>query len=232
MRVTMTQVKDHFEAEAEEFDRIILRLIPYYPQMLEALVSTIPFDANTPFNVIDLGCGTGTIAKRIAELFPKASITCMDFAENMIRMTQAKLTPFPNIQYQVGDFNTYTFTGTYHVVVSSLALHHLISDSDKMDFYRKIYAALTPGGIFFNADVVLASGPFLQQVYLKKWKAFMRQQVDEAEIDNKWMVTYNTEDRPARLLDQLDWLRKIGFMEVDVLWKYYNFAVYGGMKPF
>jgi tRNA (cmo5U34)-methyltransferase len=31
-------------------------------------------------------------------------------------------------------------------------------------------------------------------------------------------------------MNQLDWLREIGFKEVDVVWKYYQGAVYGGLK--
>lgn len=38
------------------------------------------------------------------------------------------------------------------------------------------------------------------------------------------------EDRPAKLIEQLNWLAEIGFTDVDVIWKYYNFAVYGGLK--
>ena len=34
----MEKVKQHFEAEAQEFDAVIRRLIPYYEQMLEALL--------------------------------------------------------------------------------------------------------------------------------------------------------------------------------------------------
>jgi hypothetical protein len=27
------------------------------------------------------------------------------------------------------------------------------------------------------------------------------------------------------------WMSEIGFADADVIWKYYNFAVYGGVKP-
>ncbi len=226
----MNGVKKHFEEEAREFDPIILRLIPYYPQMIEALLAAIPFEAQRPINVIDLGCGTGTIAKRIKEKFPLAKITCMDFAEGMIAMAKVKMAEYSDIRFQVGDFRTYAFDQYYDVVVSSLALHHLETDQEKMVFYRKIYDALNPDGVFYNADVILAANDHLGQVYIEKWKEFMRRQVPEDEINNKWMLTYHNEDHPARLMDQLDWLNEIGFMEVDILWKYYNFAVYGGRK--
>jgi tRNA (cmo5U34)-methyltransferase len=227
----MDNVKKHFEEEAREFDQIILRIIPYYPEMIAALITAIPFDSSSRINVIDLGCGTGTIARRIKQAFPLARITCLDLAENMIEMARLKLADFAETRFQVGDFTAYSFDGSYDVVVSSLALHHLATDEAKIDFYRKIYASLAPNGVFYNADVVLGSSNTIQAAYIEKWRDFMKRQVAEEEIDNKWLRQYQAEDRPASLMNQLTWLTQIGFEEVDVIWKTYNFAVYGGRKP-
>ena len=62
---TMDTVKRHFEEEAGEFDRIIVTLIPYYLQMVESLALAIPFEISAPIRVLDLGCGTGTVARRV-----------------------------------------------------------------------------------------------------------------------------------------------------------------------
>lgn len=227
----MDPVLKHFEEEAHEYDQIILRLIPYYPQMLDALLGVIPFDSAAPIRVLDLGCGTGTISRKVLESFSNARVTCLDAAANMITMARAKLAEYPHTRFQVADFNDYAFDESYDVIVSSLALHHLVSDQSKIGFYRKIFDALNPNGVFYNADVVLASRASVQELYIRKWKEFMRRQVSDEEIEHKWMVTYATEDRPARLIDHLDWLKQIGLHDLDVIWKYYNFTVYGGSKP-
>ena len=180
--------------------------------------------------MIDLGCGTGTIARRITETFPQARVTCLDLAENMIEMAKLKLADFANTRFQVGDFTNYKFDATYDVAVSSLALHHLVTDEDKIGFYRKIHASLNPHGVFYNADVVLGSSETIQKAYIEKWKDFMKRHVAEAEINHKWLPQYQAEDRPAKLMNQMTWLTNLGFQEVDVIWKYYNFAVYGGRK--
>ena len=226
----MDPVKQHFEEEAKEFDDIILRIIPYYPEMIEALITAIPFEPSSRINVIDLGCGTATIARRIKEIFPQARITCLDLAENMLEMARFKLAGFADIRFQAGDFNEYAFDDSYDVVVSSLALHHLVSDEKKIAFYRKIHQALNPHGVFYNADVVLGSGETLQQAYMAKWRDFMKRHVSEEEINSKWLPKYRLEDRPAKLIPQLGWLTHLGFVDVDVIWKYYNYAVYGGRK--
>ena len=223
-------IKKHFEEEAKEFDEIILRLVPFYEEMINALVLAIPFEKSNPIKVIDIGCGTGTIARKIKEKFPNSIITCLDFAENMIEMARIKMQEYEDITYVVDDFCDFKFDRKYDVVVSSLALHHLATDEDKKQFYTKVFDNLCKGGVFYNADVVLGSNEYLDEVYMSKWKEFMSQNVSLEEIENKWIPKYKEEDRPAKLTDHLKWLEDIGFSEVDVIWKYYKGAVYGGKK--
>ncbi len=227
----MENVKQHFEEEAQEFDAIIRRLIPYYEQMLDALIAALPFNKNQAIRVIDLGCGTGTIAKRIKDVFPQATITCVDIAEKMLQVAQTKLGVGENVRYQIANFEHYEFDSVYDVAISSLSLHHLLSDDNKIKFYKKIYSCLNPGGVFYNADNVLGSGSHLQGLYIVKWREYMCLQVPIEEIEQKWIPKHYVEDHPANLINQLTWLQEIGFVQIDVLWKYYNFAVYGGSKP-
>jgi tRNA (cmo5U34)-methyltransferase len=226
----MNKVNDHFENEAPEFDSIILKLIPHYPAMFRALVDAMPFDKSATLRIIDLGCGTGTISAQIMEAFPNAQITCLDLSNNMIAMAQAKLARYPLINYIVADFEAYDFSGKYDAVVSSLALHHLATDETKRNFYHRIYECLNSRGVFFNADVVLGANEFLQSMYLKEWRAFMRRSISSDEIEGKWMPKYQEEDHPAKLTNHLAWLAEIGFSDVDVIWKYFNFAVFGGVR--
>ncbi|NEQ43008.1 MAG: methyltransferase domain-containing protein [Leptolyngbya sp. SIOISBB] len=226
----MEKVKQHFEEEAQEFDAIIRRLIPYYEQMLDALVLALPFKPSQPIRAIDLGCGTGTIARRIKDIYPQAQITCVDIAEKMLDIAQTKLGNAGDVRYQLANFDDYEFDSSYDVAVSSLALHHLVSDEDKIKFYKKIYACLKPKGIFYNADVILGSSSHLQECYMEKWREYMRLHVSAAEIEQKWIPQHYDEDYPASLMSQLAWLQDIGFADVDVIWKYYNFSVYGGRK--
>jgi hypothetical protein len=50
----MDNIKQHFQEEARDFDRIILTLIPDYPRMVEALVAALPFQSAASVKVIDL----------------------------------------------------------------------------------------------------------------------------------------------------------------------------------
>ncbi len=222
----MNKIKNHFEKEAEMYDGIIKNLIPYYHLMVEALVNALPFDSSEKIEVIDLGCGTGTISRAVKDTYPEAEITCVDISQNMLQIAAERLRDTKNASFINSSFYDFSFDKKYDAVVSSLALHHLVTKEDKYDFYKKIYSSINSGGIFINADVVLASTDVLQKRYMEQWKSFMLQNVQRDEAENKWIPKYYEEDRPISMIEHIDMLRDAGFKIVDVVWKYYNYAVY------
>jgi tRNA (cmo5U34)-methyltransferase len=44
------------------------------------------------------------------------------------------------------------------------------------------------------------------------------------------MARYREENHPAPPSSHFAWMREAGFHEIDVVWKYYNFAVWTGRK--
>lgn len=227
----MKHVKNHFEEEAEEYDGSILKIIPGYQNMVDTLIRSIPFENSKSINVLDLGCGTGNITKGVKNRYPQAHVTCVDLAESMIKITQYKLAEYEDIEYHVADLRDFQYVeNNYDLIISSMAMHHLPTDEEKISVYHKIYNSLWEGGAFLHADRVLTSNEYLEKVNHDEWKEFMLKSLPLSEVEEKWLPTAQNEDHPAPLLDHIDWLREIGFKEVDVMWKYVNGAVFGGRK--
>jgi tRNA (cmo5U34)-methyltransferase len=228
--MSLDRVREHFEQGARDFDELIVRLIPRYDEMIAAMIAAIPFALDKPIRVIDLGCGTGTVAARVKQRFPRARITCLDLAENMLALARTKLAAFDGIDIEQGDFLTYQFKGPYDVAVSSLALHHLETDADKRSFYGRLFAALAPGGVFWTADAALGATPVLNEMYMQKWKEYMRRTMSEAAITARFAKD-SEEDHPANLASHFRWMGEAGFVEPEVVWKYFYCGVYGAHKP-
>lgn len=226
----MDKVRQHFDDEAAEFDSIIQRIIPFYEQMLDALADTLTFGPEQEIRVLDLGCGTGSVGERVAKRFPRARITSLDFSDQMLDMAKRKLGESSSREYVCQDLQDFQDIDSFDAIVSSLALHHLETDDDKEKFYKVIHQALRENGVFVNADVILGSSDAVQNVYMEHWREFMLRSVPAWEIEEVWLPKYREEDRPVSLMKHVDWLRNSGFETVDVVWKYYNFAVYGAWK--
>jgi len=79
--------------------------------------------------------------------------------------------------------------------------------------------------LFYEEEIDEDKKMFYQKIYNA-----LNKNVSLEEIENKWLVNYKSEDRPTSLMNHINWLKDIGFGGVDVVWKYYNYAVYGGNR--
>ncbi len=196
--------------------------------MLELLVYFMPFKPEQEFRVMDMGCGTGNVTLMIKKKYPNAVVTCLDMAVNMLEEAKQKLKDYSDIRYVVADFSDYEFDARFDAIVSSLTFHHL-DEGDKRRLYERIFNALEFDGIFITGDVVLASSDLVQELSMERWKQHMRDCITEEEVGEA-VERYYEEDRPCKLMDELSWLEKTGFSDVDVYWKYGSLALYGATK--
>jgi len=225
----MQTVARHFNSEASLFDARILKIVPHYREMLEALAAALPRPSRKKLRILDLGCGTGAVSFLVKNRFPNASLHCVDLVPNMLKLAAGKLRGFSGVTFEQADLRAYVPRGRYDAVVSSLALHHLATDAAKARMHRKIHRALVPGGVFANADITVSARGRLQAYYLAKWAEFIRRSYSEADIRRNYR-RYQREDRPSVLLKELRELERIGFRRLEILWKYCNFVTYAAYK--
>ena len=97
-------------------------------------------------NVLDVGCGTGTILRRIADACPVNGFG-IDMSENMVEETKRKC---PEMDIRLSRCEETPFEDdTFDVVTTCMAYHHF---SDKAGFAREAARILKPGGYLYIAD--------------------------------------------------------------------------------
>lgn len=222
-------IKQHFEKAAARFDEFFFKVAPHYEEMMSALIDALPFKKRDRLRVLDLGCGTGNLSRKIISAYPNARITCVDMAENMLKMARAKLKDHNKINFWLGDIRDFDYSGKYDAIVASLVLHH-VEKNDKTRFYRRIQKALSKNGVFFCIDIFLSASRHLQKLHMDKWKEFMRAHGLTMKKINDMIRRHRKEDRPLVFEDELNIMRHAGFKRVEVVLKHYNFALYGGGK--
>lgn len=226
----MNDIKQHFEKEAHAFDDIMLKLSPYYTQMIDAVITMALAAAPEHPLIMDLGSGTGNVSREILKRCPDAKLTCLDISENMLNISKERLRTYSSVQYVNSSVEDAKFTDEFDVIISSLALHHVKTDKEKQFVYQKIYTALKPQGVFFNADIITSANELWQKIYRQKWIEYMQKSVSLDEINQKWIPRHEQFDSPKVLNDELRMLKNAGFQSTEVAWKYFNSAVYGAQK--
>jgi tRNA (cmo5U34)-methyltransferase len=229
MKKRFKRIKEHFEKEAAVFDKLFFKVMPRYEEMMQALIDALPFNRKDKLKIADLGCGTGNLSKKLILAYPNARISCIDMAENMLKMAKSKLKNYHNVSFWQGDISDFDYREKYDCIVSSMVLHH-VEGKDKPRIYRKIHNCLSKRGVFFCMDIFLSSNPHLQKLYMDKWRTFMKTNGLPAKKVNEMISRHQREDRPVVFEDELAIMRQAGFRCVDVILKHYNFAVYGGIK--
>ena len=92
-------------------------------------------------NVLDIGCGDGSLVQRVAERF-NISVTGIDRDRAMIKRAQAS-TSNPLIEFIEGDFMQYHFDKQFDFISASASLHHMPFDQS----LEKMASLMRPGGV-------------------------------------------------------------------------------------
>ncbi|HEY5596932.1 MAG TPA: class I SAM-dependent methyltransferase [Candidatus Bipolaricaulota bacterium] len=216
-------------ADSGRFDQRIRLLVPRYDEFHQAVLRSIPPEFKGSVRVLELGCGTGELTQRLLERFPYAQVYAVDYSAKMLAVARHKLAAHADrLQLIEGDFNVVELPPQLDLVLSTLAIHHL-TDPDKLRLFQRVFQHLSEGGWFVNGDAVL-----FESVHHEYLHQVVRREHAEAQNMTLEALAQQLEeqghDHPATLIHQLHLLQAAGFSVVDVIWKYYSLAVFGGFK--
>ncbi|NNE68459.1 MAG: class I SAM-dependent methyltransferase [Pyrinomonadaceae bacterium] len=104
-------------------------------------------------SVLDIGCGSGTLARLLHEALPELDIHGIDGDSSILGIAKAKISPNgEGIHFvQALSFLLPYPNESFDHIFSSLFFHHLTSE-DKLTTLKEILRVLKPGGEFHVAD--------------------------------------------------------------------------------
>ena len=226
----MSTIRTLFDAAAANYDAGRRQLIPCFDDFYGCVAELVAAHAPEAPRVLDLGAGTGLLSAVVAEIRPQARLVLTDLAEAMLDKARDRFRGRPGTEYRVMDHLALEAEGQFDLVMSGLSIHHL-EDDGKREVYARAARALTPGGLFINADQVAGDSPGMEARYWRHWyDAAKASGIAQAELDAA--VTRQQLDRRAPLAPQLAWLEQAGLVEVECRYKNVSFAVLCGSKPF
>jgi len=241
----MTKVKSSWELEenAKYFLESERGAVPGSDLQLEIMASIIQQWRPNPSNLLDLGCGDGILGRFMITCFPGVSAVFVDFSDPMLDAAKASLSHVPNSTILKADFSTKEWLEVlephrpFDVIISGFAIHHQ-PDQRKKEIYSEIYNLLSKGGVFLNLEHVQSStqevSKLFEDYYIEHLHNFQLKSNPET---SKEIVADGFRNRPDKDEDQLapvekqcEWLREIGFKDVDCFFKQFEIGLFGGRK--
>ena len=167
--------------------------------------------------VLDLGAGDGRLLAIIKEAKDVEIGIATDFSEFMLNHARERFLGDSAVSVVHHDLNDpLPASPPFDAIVSSFAIHH-VSDERKCTLYQEIFDLLKPGGVFCNLEHVSSPTEKLHEEFYQALGAT----ATDADPSNQC----------TSVEVQLNWLRHIGFADVDCFWKWRELALLAGSKP-
>lgn len=113
-------------------------------KMAERMVSSLPKTAQ-PLQILDVGCGTGTLTQYLLDHFPQAKITALDIAEAMVNKAKNQVKSRSRVKFVVGDIEKadWLLSDQYDLIVSNAVFQWLEKPKETIS---RLAHALKPKG--------------------------------------------------------------------------------------
>lgn len=206
----LSDVNRWTSAEQVERYRSIADNRPHGEEFRAALLEQIP--SNVGY-VLDLGTGDGRLLGLVKSKNPEVRGVGLDFSEPMLELAGKRFEKDSSVEIVKHDLNVplpMDRWAPFDLVISGLAIHHL-PHPRKRELFKEIFGLLRSGGVFLNFEHVASASEALHQRFL-----------------DAIGLSPEEEDSENKLLDvgtQLKWLEEIGFVDVDVMYKWLEIAL-------
>ena len=214
------------ERMGEFFDR---RLEGYETHQLETIAGAKEFypftaaqlPAEPEESILDLGCGTGLELSWYFRRNPTARVTGIDLAPGMLAVLGERFREKALTLICGSYFDAELGEERYDGAVSVESVHHFTA-AEKLPLYRKLYAALRPGGAFLLTDYFAADD--------EEERRFRRELLQLREEQGLAADVFYHYDTPLTVDHEREALERAGFA-VELLGRWAATACLRAVKP-
>lgn len=150
---SLSDIKDRerFDQWAETYEHSIEQWL-FFDRVHRAILRRLPtgFD---PLAILDIGCGTGRLLRRMHARWPLATLTGIDLSEKMV--AQARKFTSAAVIYQASAEHIPLEDASVDLASSTMSFHHW---SDQLQGVSETSRVLRAGGIFILADTNIGHG--------------------------------------------------------------------------
>lgn len=202
---------------AENYDRDILNTIPYYDEVYNQIADAVSTAfINKAVSWLDIGCGTGKMAKVAFEQCNVEQMICIDNSASMLKAARQKI-GFSGVEFLNLPIEEINYDSQFDVITSVLVNHYMTYEERRIAV-RNCYHALEEEGILITFENFAPCDETMRKLYLERWKKYQYSKGKSIKECEKHLSRYNTEYFPITIQEQIKILRDGGFLSVEIFW--------------
>jgi tRNA (cmo5U34)-methyltransferase len=226
-------IKKQFEFDEEVasvFDDMLNRSVPFYRENLNLEINILKNFLNENDKVVDLGSSTGTFLIELAKKSnKKLNLTGIDNSAAMIKRAKNKAKAFGvDINFIKADFLDYDFSNSKAIIANYTI--QFVRPLKREKLIKKIYDSLVNEGIFLMSEKLITNNKKLNKIMIDEYYEFKKKMgYSEYEIARKREALENVLI-PYTMEENIEMLKNAGFSEVEVIFRWNNFATFIAFK--
>ena len=199
--------------------------IPHYSTLNNNIIALSNYFIENNTNIYDIGCSTGKLLKRlkteqsgeyIGDKTP--NYIGLEINKNFIKdFIQEK--NFSLIEEDLLNYNDFKNAS----LITSIFTLQFISQKDRRKILQKIYNGLNDGGAFIFSEKIFSNSAKLENIQTFLYYSFKRENFTAKEILDK-EVNLRSIMKPITLDQNIEMLKDVGFKDIDVFWRNFNFV--------
>jgi tRNA (cmo5U34)-methyltransferase len=218
---------------AKVFDDMVSRSVPYYAEM-QRMTGELARDFAKPnTNLYDIGCSTATTMILLDEVVDKSvKFVGLDNSQEMLDKAKDKMAQAGfDRQYElnVTDLNQ-PFSIENASVATLLLTLQFVRPLYRERVVQSLYDGLNQDGALILIEKVTSEDTIFNRLFINNYYDFKKRNgYTETEISQKREALENVLI-PYRMDENFELLRKVGFKQIEVFFRWYNFCAIIAVK--
>lgn len=222
------------ETVVKVFDDMVSRSVPFYDEIHRIIIDLLRYNDGKKLKIYDLGCSTGTtiilIDQYLQSVGKRAHFIGIDNSDPMINKCEQKLAKKKVRSYELlcTKIEDIDFCDA-DLVIMNYTLQ-FIPINNRKRIVTNIHDGLKKNGMFVLSEKISCENEGIHQLQTDLYYDFKKRNgYSELEIAQKREALENVLI-PITPEKQLKLLKSAGFTKKDMLFRWYNFACFLGIK--
>ena len=205
--------------DVAEYDRQIKRTLPFYEEMFQQVVDIVRILNLQSLRWLDVGCGTGKMARTVLDNFDIQKMVCIDVENEMLERAES----FCNnekVEFLQYDVRELPYQEIFDIV-TAVQVNHYFKKDERMAAIKKCYDSLEENGIYISFENFAPDSEEGAGLYLERWKQFQIANGKTKEEADLHIKRYGQNYFPISISESIGLLKDCGFHMVEIFWVSY-----------